>query len=114
MWIEIADKSGFCFGVVTAINKAESELASSGSLYCLGDIVHNSNEVERLQQKGLKTITHAGMESLRGVKVLLRAHGEPPSTYSLAASRNAPVPKFDTELRSTTCPGMAFSPIGCT
>ncbi len=95
--VEIDEKSGFCFGVVTAINKAESELASSGSLYCLGDIVHNSNEVERLQQKGLKTITHAGMESLQGVKVLLRAHGEPPSTYSLAA-RN------DIEIIDATCP----------
>lgn len=95
--VEIDEKSGFCFGVVTAINKAESELASSGSLYCLGDIVHNSNEVERLQQKGLKTITHAGMESLQGVKVLLRAHGEPPSTYSLAARNNI-------EIIDATCP----------
>lgn len=82
--IEIDKDSGFCFGVVTAIRKAEEELRKGGSLYCLGDIVHNSGEVERLRRKGLDTITHADLESLRGAKVLLRAHGEPPSTYRTA------------------------------
>ena len=85
--VEIDSRSGFCFGVVTAIRKAETELADSGSLYCLGDIVHNSNEVERLQSIGLQTITHSDLANLHGVKVLLRAHGEPPSTYEMA-SRN--------------------------
>jgi len=95
--VEIDEKSGFCFGVVTAINKAESELASAGSLYCLGDIVHNSNEVERLQAIGLKTITHADLANLNGVKVLLRAHGEPPATYALAR-------KNCIEIIDATCP----------
>lgn len=82
--VEIDEKSGFCFGVVTAIRKAEDQLAASGHLYCLGDIVHNSNEVERLQACGLETITHNDLHNLHGVKVLLRAHGEPPSTYDVA------------------------------
>lgn len=86
--IEIDKDSGFCFGVVTAIRKAEEELDASGSLFCLGDIVHNSDEVERLCSKGLKTITHDDLNTLRDVNVLLRAHGEPPSTYHLAKSRN--------------------------
>lgn len=86
--VEIDDKSGFCFGVVTAINKAETELETSGSLFCLGDIVHNSNEVERLQARGLRTITHDELAKLRDVKVLLRAHGEPPSTYEVARRNN--------------------------
>ena len=73
--IEIDEGSGFCFGVVTAIKKAEEELDKSGHLYCLGDIVHNSNEVERLCSKGLETITHDDLRRLRDVKVLLRAHG---------------------------------------
>lgn len=85
--IEIDKDSGFCFGVVTAIRKAEEELASSGSLYCLGDIVHNSDEVERLRNKGLRTITHTDLRRLKDVSVLLRAHGEPPSTYEMADSR---------------------------
>ncbi len=84
MRIEIDDKSGFCNGVVTAIRKAENELNTTGSLYCLGDIVHNSDEVERLQKRGLHTITHEDLEKLKDVKVLLRAHGEPPSTYKTA------------------------------
>jgi len=95
--VEIDERSGFCFGVVTAIRKAETELADSGSLYCLGDIVHNSNEVERLQSIGLKTITHDDLEGLYGVKVLLRAHGEPPSTYELARRNNI-------EIIDATCP----------
>ena len=82
--IEIDNGSGFCFGVTTAIKKAEEELAKGGKLYCLGDIVHNGMEVERLHEAGLITIDHEQMEELQGVKVLLRAHGEPPETYALA------------------------------
>lgn len=95
--VEIDEKSGFCFGVVTAIRKAETELAESGSLYCLGDIVHNSDEVERLRRIGLETITHDDLERLHHVKVLLRAHGEPPSTYAVAADH-------DIEVIDATCP----------
>lgn len=95
--VEIDADSGFCFGVVTAIRKAEEELHASGSLYCLGDIVHNSNEVERLQGKGLHTITHSDLKNLHRVKVLLRAHGEPPSTYALAREQGI-------ELIDATCP----------
>lgn len=95
--IEIDSESGFCFGVVTAIRKAEEELAESGTIYCLGDIVHNSGEVERLKAKGLVTISHADLAKLRGVKVLLRAHGEPPETYRTARER-------DIEVIDATCP----------
>lgn len=95
--IEIDSKSGFCFGVVTAIRKAEEELEKTGRLYCLGDIVHNSDEVERLRNKGLITITHEEMKQLHNVKVLLRAHGEPPSTYELAQQNNI-------EIIDATCP----------
>ena len=82
--IEIDENSGFCFGVVTAIRKAEEELERSGSLHCLGDIVHNASEVERLGDKGLRTITHSDLKELKDSTVLLRAHGEPPSTYHIA------------------------------
>lgn len=82
--VEIDSEGGFCFGVVRAIRNAEQELQAGGKLYCLGDIVHNSSEVERLQRIGLHTITHDEMEALHNVRVLLRAHGEPPSTYSMA------------------------------
>lgn len=95
--IEIDNDSGFCFGVVTAIRKAEEELEKSGRLYCLGDIVHNSDEVERLCSKGLITITHEEMSRLHNVKVLLRAHGEPPATYELARRNNI-------EIIDATCP----------
>lgn len=88
MEIEIDSGSGFCFGVTTAISKAEEELHNSGHLYCLGDIVHNSNEVERLQRIGLETITHEQLAQLHDVKVLLRAHGEPPETYEMARRNN--------------------------
>ena len=91
MKVEVDSNSGFCFGVVTAINKAEDELASKGQLYCLGDIVHNAREVERLQDKGLKTITHSDLDKLQNVKVLLRAHGEPPKTYETAKKNNIEV-----------------------
>lgn len=95
--VEIDKGSGFCFGVVTAICKAEEELDKSGHLYCLGDIVHNSNEVERLEKKGLETITHAQLRDLHDVKVLLRAHGEPPETYEIARRNNI-------EIIDATCP----------
>lgn len=75
MRIEIDKDSGFCNGVVSAIRKAEDELDRTGTLYCLGDIVHNSDEVERLKKRGLITITHEELAKLHGVKVLLRAHG---------------------------------------
>ena len=97
MNIEIDTASGFCFGVTTAIKKAEQELATAGHLYCLGDIVHNSSEVERLKALGLETITHEQMQALHGVKVLLRAHGEPPETYALARANNI-------EIIDATCP----------
>ncbi len=95
--IEIDNLSGFCHGVVTAIGKAEEELDRSGQLYCLGDIVHNNDEVERLRKKGLITITHEQLRNLKNVKVLLRAHGEPPSTYELAKQNNI-------EIIDATCP----------
>ena len=84
MKVEIDLESGFCFGVLSAIGKAEEELRSSDELYCLGDIVHNGIDCERLQGLGLKTINHEQFSTLKGAKVLLRAHGEPPSTYSTA------------------------------
>lgn len=89
--IEIDSNSGFCFGVVTAIQKAEEELRRSGRLMCLGDIVHNASEVERLRRLGLRTITHEDLKNLNDTIVLLRAHGEPPSTYRLLRSRNVTV-----------------------
>ncbi len=97
MQIEIDNGSGFCFGVTTAIKKAEEELAKGVKLYCLGDIVHNGMEVERLHNAGLITIDHEEMKQLHGVKVLLRAHGEPPETYALAEKNNI-------EIIDATCP----------
>jgi 4-hydroxy-3-methylbut-2-enyl diphosphate reductase len=82
--VEIDRDSGFCFGVVNAIQSAERELHNSDALYCLGDIVHNSLEVERLKRLGLQTIGHGEFSGLKDKKVLLRAHGEPPATYELA------------------------------
>ena len=86
--IEIDKGSGFCFGVVTAITKAEQVLAEGNKLYCLGDIVHNSKEVERLRKMGLITINHEQFETLQNETVLLRAHGEPPRTYEIAKQNN--------------------------
>ena len=97
MKIEIDNGSGFCFGVTTAIRKAEEELARGETLYCLGDIVHNGMECERLKQMGLVTIDHKQMRQLHNVKVLLRAHGEPPATYELARQNNI-------EIIDATCP----------
>jgi len=95
--IEIDEKSGFCFGVVNAIKKAEEELAKGGVLYCLGDIVHNNLEVDRLEKLGLKTINHEEFANLKNVRVLLRAHGEPPSTYQIAKMNNI-------EIIDASCP----------
>jgi 4-hydroxy-3-methylbut-2-enyl diphosphate reductase len=95
--IEIDNGSGFCFGVTTAIQKAEEELARGNKLYCLGDIVHNGMECERLREMGLITINHDEMAQLHDVKVLLRAHGEPPETYELARQNNI-------EIVDATCP----------
>ena len=95
--IEIDEGSGFCFGVTTAIKKAEEELAKGTKLYCLGDIVHNSMEVERLTQQGLITINHDQLRELHDATVLLRAHGEPPETYELAQKNNI-------EIIDATCP----------
>ena len=95
--IEIDSGSGFCFGVTTAIQKAEEELAKGNMLYCLGDIVHNGQECERLKEMGLITINHEEFAQLHNVKVLLRAHGEPPETYELAKKNNI-------EIIDATCP----------
>lgn len=97
MLIEIDDNSGFCFGVVTAIKKAEEELSRTSKLYCLGDIVHNSMEVDRLSEKGLISIDRDTYLNLRHQKVLFRAHGEPPSTYQYAREN-------DLEIIDATCP----------
>ena len=96
--IEIDNGSGFCFGVTTAIKKAEEELSHGvPTLYCLGDIVHNGMEVDRLSRQGLVTINHEQLDRLHEVKVLLRAHGEPPSTYEIARQNNI-------TLIDATCP----------
>ena len=95
--VEIDEGSGFCFGVVTAIHKAEEELAKGETLYCLGDIVHNSREVEKLKAMGLITINRDEFRQLRNAKVLLRAHGEPPETYQIAHKNNI-------EIIDATCP----------
>lgn len=97
MKIEIDSNSGFCFGVVKAIKKAEQELHTAKPLYCLGDIVHNSSELERLSSKGLITINHDEFKQLKNVKVLIRAHGEPPETYKIAKENNI-------KLIDATCP----------
>ncbi|HKR03451.1 MAG TPA: 4-hydroxy-3-methylbut-2-enyl diphosphate reductase [Bacteroidia bacterium] len=97
MNITIDPNSGFCFGVVFAIQMAEDELDRSGTLYCLGDIVHNNMEVERLTAKGLKIINHDEFRQLHDCKVLIRAHGEPPETYQTAIKNNI-------ELVDASCP----------
>ncbi len=98
MLIEIDSGSGFCNGVTTAIRKAEEELDATGTtLYCLGDIVHNGRECERLKDKGLVSVDRTELERLHDTRVLLRAHGEPPSTYSMAEQRNI-------QLIDATCP----------
>jgi len=97
MHITIDKSSGYCFGVEFAIQKAEEELKRSGSLYCLGDIVHNDMEVQRLRSKGLKVIDREQLKNLKNTNVLIRAHGEPPETYALAIKNNI-------ELIDASCP----------
>jgi 4-hydroxy-3-methylbut-2-en-1-yl diphosphate reductase len=97
MDIEINNKSGFCFGVVKAVEMAEKHLQQHGSLYCLGEMVHNQAEMERLEAMGLKTIDHAQLQELYNCTVLIRAHGEPPSTYETAKKNNI-------SLIEATCP----------
>lgn len=96
MTVTIDDNSGFCFGVTTAIETAEREL-QKGQLFCLGDIVHNGQEVERLDKMGLETIDYDDLRTLHNVRVLLRAHGEPPSTYHIAKRNNI-------EIIDASCP----------
>lgn len=95
--VEIDHNSGFCFGVVYAIEMAEDILEECGQLYCLGDIVHNDEEVKRLENKGLEIINHEELQQIFDAKVLIRAHGEPPSTYKLALRNNL-------ELIDASCP----------
>lgn len=97
MKVEIDQGSGFCFGVTRAIHKAEEELAKGQQLYCLGDIVHNGKECERLKRMGLITIDHSTYQQLRHARVLFRAHGEPPHTYYLAHHQHI-------EVIDATCP----------
>ena len=96
MKVTIDENSGFCFGVTTAIETAEREL-QKGQLFCLGDIVHNGQEVERLDKLGLETIDYDDLRTLHNVRVLLRAHGEPPSTYHIARRNNI-------EIIDASCP----------
>src|SRR5690606_13008791 len=86
--VSIDKDSGFCFGVVYAIDMAEDILEEDGYLYCLGDIVHNDEEVLRLKEKGLRIINHEELSSLNNEKVLIRAHGEAPETYKIALANN--------------------------
>lgn len=95
--VTIDAHSGFCFGVVYAIEMAEDILNEEGRLYCLGDIVHNDEEVKRLEDKGLKIISHEDLKNIKNHKVLIRAHGEPPSTYQTALENNL-------ELIDASCP----------
>lgn len=97
MRVEIDPYAGFCFGVKRAIELAEKSLDSDGNLYCLGEIVHNEVEINRLQTNGLRTIDHGQLESSKGNKILIRAHGEPPSTYEIAK-------KNKLEIIEGTCP----------
>jgi 4-hydroxy-3-methylbut-2-en-1-yl diphosphate reductase len=97
MRIEIDSRSGFCFGVIRAIKKAERELGNKDKLYCLGDIVHNGMEVQRLEKMGLQTVTLEEYHTLKNCKVLIRAHGEPPETYHYAQENNI-------QLIDATCP----------
>ncbi len=97
MIVEIDKNSGFCFGVINAIKAAETELEITDNLYCLGDIVHNGEEVRRLEKLGLKSISKDKFHTLKNCKVLIRAHGEPPETYKYAKENNI-------ELVDATCP----------
>lgn len=100
MRIEIDDKSGFCFGVVGAIDKAEEALAEGGTVYTLGDIVHNRMEMKRLESLGLKNATEDMLDTLGGCRVLIRAHGAPPALFEKAG-------KSGVTLIDATCPVVA-------
>lgn len=100
MRVVIDENSGFCFGVVRAISEAESALKQRGEVYSLGDIVHNRVEVQRLEEMGLSTVSHADIASLQGRTLLIRAHGEPPTTYRLAE-------KYGVTVIDATCPVVA-------
>ncbi|MCS7152533.1 MAG: 4-hydroxy-3-methylbut-2-enyl diphosphate reductase [Bacteroidia bacterium] len=118
--VTISPSSGFCFGVVYAVEMAEAYLAEHPYLYCLGDIVHNDEEVRRLKEKGLRTITHADLPRLAGETVLIRAHGEPPETYELAMRHgirlldaSCPVVlKLQNRLRDIDLPGVQIVLLG--
>ena len=97
MQVNIDSSSGYCFGVEFALQMAEDEMAGDKPLYCIGDIVHNDMEIKRLKDKGLKIIQHEDLKNLHDAKVLIRAHGEPPETYQLAAMNNL-------ELIDASCP----------
>jgi len=97
MKVEIDPKAGFCFGVTRVVSKAEEIIREQGTLYCLGEIVHNQKEIERLERLGLKTITYDEYLKLSDCRVLIRAHGEPPATYKHAQQNNI-------ELIDGTCP----------
>lgn len=100
MRVVIDENSGFCFGVVRAISEAESALKQRGEVYSLGDIVHNRVEVQRLEEMGLSTVSHDDISSLQGRTLLIRAHGEPPTTYRLAE-------KYGVTVIDATCPVVA-------
>jgi len=95
--IVIDPNAGFCFGVVNAIAAAEKELEASGRMYCLGDIVHNTLEVERLKKMGMKVVDMEDFQRLKNCKLMIRAHGEPPETYAKAKENNI-------EIIDATCP----------
>jgi 4-hydroxy-3-methylbut-2-enyl diphosphate reductase len=97
MKVTVDKNGGFCWGVVRAIDFAEKELAESNKLYSLGDIIHNPEEIRRLEAQGLQTISHEKLAEIKDAKVLIRAHGEPPSTYEIAK-------KYNLELVDATCP----------
>lgn len=97
MIVEIDENAGFCSGVTNAINKAEAEISASGSLFCLGEMVHNQEEMSRLEKLGMKTVTYNEFENFSNCTVLIRAHGEPPETYALAKKNNI-------SLIDATCP----------
>lgn len=100
MRVEIDERSGFCFGVVRAISEAEKALGEGGTVYSLGDIVHNRVEVQRLEALGLRTVTHDDMPRLAGCRLFIRAHGEPPTTYAAAQ-------RLGITLIDATCPVVA-------
>lgn len=97
MSVTVDENAGFCWGVVRAVQFAEKELDDAGKLYCIGEIIHNPIEIERLKKRGLETISVNDLKNINGVKTLIRAHGEPPLTYELASAS-------EVELIDATCP----------